>query len=35
MLVFFNKAQGFVKNKGELFSVLHEPIYKVTSSNIL
>jgi hypothetical protein len=26
---FLNKAQGFLKNKSELFSVLHVPIYKV------
>ncbi len=35
LLVFFNKAQGLLKNKSELFSVLHAPIYKVTSSSIL
>ncbi len=35
MLVFLNKAQGLLKNKSELFSVLHAPIYKVTSSSIL
>jgi hypothetical protein len=34
MLVFFNKVQGLFKNKGELFSVLHALIYKVTSSSI-
>jgi hypothetical protein len=34
MLVFFNKAQGLLKNKSELFSVLHAPIYKVASSSI-
>jgi hypothetical protein len=35
MLVFLNKAQGLLKNKSELFSVLHAPIYKITSSSIL
>jgi hypothetical protein len=35
MSVFLNKAQGLLKNKNELFSVLHAPIYKVTSSSIL
>ncbi len=35
MLVFLNKAQSLLKNKSELFSVLHAPIYKVISSNIL
>ncbi len=35
MLVFFIKAQGLLKNKSELFSVLHAPIYKITSSSIL
>jgi len=35
MLAFFNEAQGLLKNKSELFSVLHAPIYKVTSSSIL
>jgi hypothetical protein len=34
MPIFLNKAQGFLKNKSELFSVLHAPIYKVTSSSI-
>jgi len=34
MLVFFNKVQGLLKNKSELFSVLHAPIYKITSSSI-
>jgi hypothetical protein len=34
MLVFLNKAQGLLKNKSELFSVLHAPIYKVSNSNI-
>jgi hypothetical protein len=33
--VFLNKAQGLLKNKSELFSVLHAPIYKITSSSIL
>jgi hypothetical protein len=27
MPVFLNKAQGFLKNNSELFSVLHAPIY--------
>jgi hypothetical protein len=35
MLVFLNKAQGLLKNKSELFNVLHAPIYKITSSSIL
>ncbi len=35
MLVFFNKAQGLLKNKSELFNVLHAPTYKVISSSIL
>jgi hypothetical protein len=35
MLIFFNKAQGLLKYNSELFSVLHAPIYKITSSNIL
>jgi len=35
MPVFLNKAQSLLKNKSELFSVLHAPIYKVTSSSIL
>jgi hypothetical protein len=35
MPVFLNKAQHLLKNKSELFSVLHAPIYKVTSSSIL
>jgi hypothetical protein len=35
MPVFLNKTQGLLKNKSELFSVLHAPIYKVTSSSIL
>ncbi len=35
MLIFFNKAQGLLKIKSELFSVLHAPIYKVISSSIL
>ncbi len=35
MPIFFNKAQGLLKNKSELFNVLHAPIYKVTSSSIL
>jgi hypothetical protein len=34
MLVFFIKAQGLLKNKSELFNVLHAPIYKITSSSI-
>ncbi len=34
MLIFFIKAQGLLKNKSELFSVLRAPIYKITSSNI-
>ncbi len=36
MLIFLNKAQDHLKNKNksELFSVLHAPIYKITSSNI-
>jgi hypothetical protein len=34
MLIFFNKAQGLLKIKNELFNVLHAPIYKVTSSSI-
>jgi hypothetical protein len=34
MPVFLNKAQGLFKNKSELFSVLHAPIYKVISSSI-
>ncbi len=34
MLVFFIKAQGLLKNKSELFSVLHAPIYKIISSSI-
>jgi hypothetical protein len=35
MPVFLNKAQSLLKNKSELFVVLHAPIYKVTSSSIL
>jgi hypothetical protein len=35
MLVLLNKVQGLLKNKSQLFSVLHAPIYKVTSSSIL
>ncbi len=35
MPIFFNKAQGLLKNKSELFSVLHAPIFKVISLNIL
>jgi hypothetical protein len=35
MLVFLNKAQGLLKNKSELFNVLHAPIYKIISSSIL
>jgi hypothetical protein len=35
MPVFLNNVQGFLKNKNELFSVLHAPIYKITSSSIL
>jgi hypothetical protein len=35
MPIFLNKAQGLLKNKSELFSVLYAPIYKVTSSSIL
>jgi len=35
MLVFFNKVQDLLKNKSELFSVLHASIYKVISLNIL
>jgi len=35
MLVFLNKAQGLLKNKSVLFSVLYAPIYKVISSSIL
>jgi hypothetical protein len=34
MLVFFNKTQGLLKNKSELFNVLHAPIYKVISLSI-
>jgi hypothetical protein len=36
MLIFLNKAQGHLKNKNksELFSVLHAPIYKITGSSI-
>ncbi len=34
MLVFFIKAQGLLKNKSELFNVLHAPIYKIISSSI-
>jgi hypothetical protein len=34
MRIFFNKAQGLLRNKSELFSALHAPIYKVTSSSI-
>jgi len=36
MPIFLNKAQGLFKNKNksELFSVLHAPIYKITSSSI-
>jgi hypothetical protein len=34
MPVFFNKAQGLLKNKSELFSVLQAPIYEVISSSI-
>jgi hypothetical protein len=36
MPIFLNKAQGLLKNKNksELFSVLHAPIYKITSSSI-
>jgi hypothetical protein len=34
MLVFLNKAQGLLKNKSELFNVLHAPIYKITNSSI-
>jgi len=35
MAIFLNKAQGLVKNNNEFFSVLHAPIYKITSSSIL
>jgi len=35
MPIFLNKTQGLLKNKSDLFSVLHAPIYKVTSSSIL
>jgi len=35
MPVFFNKVQGLLKNKSELFNVLHAPIYKVISSSFL
>jgi hypothetical protein len=36
MSIFLNKIQGLLKNKdkSELFSVLHAPIYKVISSSI-
>ncbi len=34
MPIFLNKAQGFLKNKSELFGVLHAPIYKATNSSI-
>jgi hypothetical protein len=36
MPIFLNKVQGVLKNKkkSELFSVLHAPIYKITSSSI-
>jgi len=34
MPIFLKKAQGLLKNKSELFSVLHAPIYKVISSSI-
>jgi len=34
MPIFFNNVQGFLKNKNELFSVLHAPIYKITSWSI-
>jgi len=34
MLVLLNKVQGLLKNKSQLFNVLHAPIYKVTSSSI-
>jgi hypothetical protein len=36
MLIFLNKVQGLLKtkNKNELFSVLHAPIYKIISSSI-
>jgi hypothetical protein len=33
MLVFLNKAQGLLKNKNELFNVLHAPNYKVINSS--
>jgi hypothetical protein len=33
--IFFNKAQGLLKNKNELFSVLHALMYKITCSSIL
>jgi hypothetical protein len=34
MPVFLNEVQGLLKNKNELSSVLHAPIYKVTNSSI-
>ncbi len=34
MPIFFNKVQGVVKPKNELFNVLHAPIYKITNSSI-
>jgi hypothetical protein len=34
MPIFLNKVQGLLKNKSELFNVLHAPNYKVTSSSI-
>jgi hypothetical protein len=36
MPIFLNKVQGLLKtkNKSELFSVLHAPIYKINSSSI-
>jgi hypothetical protein len=34
MAIFLNKAQDLLKNKSELFSVLHASIYKIISSSI-
>jgi hypothetical protein len=34
MPIFLSKTQGLLKNKSELFSVLHAPMYKIIGSSI-
>jgi hypothetical protein len=34
ILIYLDKAQGLLKNKSELFNVLHAFIYKVINSSI-